>query len=282
MSVILGLVLGAGLLLIWWSFWPRKLKSLDHAPSKAQQLIARSGIARITVPGVLTLSLVLAFVVFIGLTALTGAVPIGLCFGLFAAAVPWAALSWQASRRQTALREIWPDAIDNLRSAVRAGLTLPEALAQLGDRGPEELRDAFEGFARDYRAGARFDDALIRLKNTLADPTADRLVAAMQVTREVGGADIGRLLQTLSDFLREDARTRSELEARQSWTVNGARLAVVAPWVILLLLATQPDAAAAYQSIAGLFVLLGGMAVSVICYRLMLHIGSLPAERRVL
>lgn len=282
MSVILGLALGAGLLLIWWSFWPRKAKPADPIPSKAQQLIARSGIARITVPGVVTLSLVLAFVVFISLTALTGAVPIGVCFGLFAAAVPWAALSWQASRRQTALREIWPDAIDNLRSAVRAGLTLPEALAQLAGRGPEELRDAFDNFARDYRSGARFDDALNRLKNTLADPTADRLIAALKVTREVGGADIGRLLQTLSDFLRDDARTRSELEARQSWTVNGARLAVVAPWVILLLLATQPDAAAAYQSVAGLFVLLGGMVVSVICYRLMLHIGSLPAERRVL
>lgn len=282
MSIILGLVLGAGFMLIWWSFWPRQTKPVVPTPSRAQQLVARSGISRITVAGVVSLSVVLAFVVFISLTALTGAVPIGLCFGAFAAAVPWAALSWQAKRRQTALREIWPDAIDNLRSAVRAGLTLPEALSQLADRGPEQLRDAFMSFALDYRSGARFDDALNRLKNTLADPTADRLFAALKVTREVGGADIGRLLQTLSDFLRDDARTRAELEARQSWTVNGARLAVVAPWVVLLLLATQPDAAAAYQSVAGLLVLLGGMAVSVICYRLMLRIGSLPAERRVL
>src|SRR5699024_9713041 len=180
----------------------------------------------------------------------------------------------QANRRQTVLREIWPDAIDNLRSAVRAGLTLPEALAQLGDRGPEELRSAFEGFARDYRSGARFEDALYRLKNTLADPTADRLVAALQVTREVGGADIGSLLQTLSDFLRCDARARAELVARQCCTVYSARLAVVAPWIILLLLSSPPDAAAAYRSIAGLFVLLGGMAVSIICYRLMLRIGA--------
>lgn len=282
MSVILGLALGAGLLLIWWSFWPRKGRPADFSPSKAQQLIARSGIARITVSGVATLSVVLASVVFISLTAVTGAVPIGVCFGIFAAAVPWVAISWQANRRQTALREIWPDAIDNLRSAVRAGLTLPEALSQLADRGPEELRPAFGSFATDYRSGARFDDALNRLKNTLADPTADRLIAALKVTREVGGADIGRLLQTLSDFLRDDARTRAELEARQSWTVNGARLAVVAPWVVLLLLATQPEAAAAYQSLAGLVVLLVGIAVSVVCYRLMLRIGALPAERRVL
>lgn len=282
MSAILGLTLGAGLLLIWWSFWPRKPRTVEPAPSKAQLLIARSGIQRITVTSVVTLSTILGFVVFLGLTALTGAAPIGLCFGLFAAALPWGVLSWQAKRRQTTLREVWPDAIDNLRSGIRAGLTLPEALSQLADRGPQELCEAFAAFATDYRSGARFSDALDRLKDTLADPTADRLVAALQVTREVGGADIGRLLETLSEFLRDDARTRAELEARQSWTVNGARLAVVAPWLVLLLLSSQPEAAAAYHSVTGLLILLGGMGVSVICYQLMLRIGSLPTERRVL
>ena len=282
MSVVIGLGLGAGLLLIWWSFWPRKPQRGHIKPSRLEQLVARSGIRRITVSGVMSLSFVLAFIVFITLTALTGAAPIALCFGLFAGALPWVALNWQAKRRQTALREIWPDAIDNLRSAVRAGLTLPEALAQLAERGPMELQDAFASFANDYRSGARFTDALDRLKQTLSDPTADRLIAALRVTREVGGADIGRLLETLSDFLRDDSRTRAELEARQSLTVNGARLAVVAPWAVLLLLATQPEAAAAYQSVAGLVLLLGGIAVSVVCYRLMLRIGALPAERRVL
>lgn len=282
MSVIMGLALGAGLLLIWWSYWPRTARLVERRQSKTQQLIAQSGIAHVTLPGMVTLSVILALVVLISLTALTGAIPIGISFGLFAAASPWAALAWQAKRRQTILREVWPDAIDNLRSAVRAGLTLPEALAQLSERGPEELRDVFETFALDYRAGARFTDALDRLKQSLADPTGDRLIAALKVTREVGGADIGRLLETLSDFLRDDARIRAELEARQSWTVNGARVAVVAPWLILLLIATQPEAAAAYQSLAGLFVLGCGIAVSVVCYHLMLRIGALPAERRVL
>lgn len=211
MSVIMGLALGAGLLLIWWSYWPRTARLVERRQSKTQQLIAQSGIAHVTLPGMVTLSVILALVVLISLTALTGAIPIGISFGLFAAASPWAALAWQAKRRQTILREVWPDAIDNLRSAVRAGLTLPEALAQLSERGPEELRDVFETFALDYRAGARFTDALDRLKQSLADPTGDRLIAALKVTREVGGADIGRLLETLSDFLRDDARTRAEL-----------------------------------------------------------------------
>ena len=102
------------------------------------------------------------------------------------------------------------------------------------------------------------------------------------MAREVGGTDLGRLLRTLSTFLREDARTRAELETRQGWTVNAARLALAAPWLLLLLLASRPDAVAAYNTTAGAVVLLGGGAVSLVAYRVMLRIARLPTERRVL
>ena len=85
----------------------------------------------------------------------------------------------------------------------------------------------------DYRATGRFHDCLDRLKDRLSDPVADRIIESLRIAREVGGSDLGRLLRTLSAFLREDARTRAELETRQSWTVNAARLAVAAPWIVL-------------------------------------------------
>src|SRR6185312_14998165 len=117
-----------------------------------------------------------------------------------------------------------------------AGMSLPEALAQLAVRGPEQLHEPFQTFAEDYRATGRFGECLDRLKVALADPVADRIIESLRVAREVGGTDLGRLLRALSQFLREDARTRAELETRQGWTVNAARLALCAPWVVLLLL----------------------------------------------
>ena len=113
--------------------------------------------------------------------------------------------------------------------AVRAGLSLPEALAGLAVRGPEPLRPSFEAFALDYQVTGRFGECLDRLKARLADPVGDRVVEGLRVAREVGGGELGRLLRNLSGYLRDEARTRSELEARQAWTVNGARLAVAAP-----------------------------------------------------
>ncbi len=104
----------------------------------------------------------------------------------------------------------------------------------------------------------------------------------MRTAREVGGTDLGRLLRTLSAFLREDARTRAELETRQSWTINAARLALAAPWVVLLLLATRGETVRAYDSPTGVVVLAVGGGVSVVAYLLMKQIGRLPEEGRVL
>jgi tight adherence protein B len=104
----------------------------------------------------------------------------------------------------------------------------------------------------------------------------------LRLAREVGGTDLGRLLRTLSGFLREDARTRAELETRQGWTVSAARLALAAPWVVLGMLALRPETVAAYDSAPGVAVLAGGAAVSFTAYRVMVRIAQLPSEERVL
>jgi tight adherence protein B len=122
--------------------------------------------------------------------------------------------------------------------------------------------------------------ALDGLKADLADPIADRIVETLKMAREVGGSELPSVLRALATSLRADAAVRSEVEARQSWVRGAARLGVVAPWVVLLLLASRPEAAAAYNSPAG-FVLLGvGLAVTVVAYRVMIALGRLPEERR--
>ncbi len=213
---------------------------------------------------------------------MSGSLVIATAFGALAGYAPVAVLRLRARRRQDALRELWPDAVDNLASGVRAGLSLPEALTQLGQRGPEPLRPAFQRFGEDYRATGRFGWCLDRLKDDLADPVADRIVESLRIASEVGGTDLGRLLRTLSSFLREDARTRAELESRQTWTINAARLAVAAPWLLLAMLSLRPEAVDAYDSAAGVIVLAGGALACVVAYRLMMRIGRLPREQRVL
>ncbi|WP_371419141.1 type II secretion system F family protein [Pseudarthrobacter sp. NamE5] len=283
MSALLGVTAGTGLFLMWWSCW----ESPEQGPrerrvSRLGDLLAAAGIEKVSPAGLLSTCVGLGLFIALVFYTLSRSWPIASCFSLFAAWLPISILRWRAKKRTALLRQLWPDVVDHLRSAIRAGLPLPEALIQLGEKGPEELRHAFREFGADYRAGGQFDASLNKLKQRLADPVSDRIVEALRLTREVGGSDLGKLLGTLAEFLRESSRTRSELEARQSWTVNAARLAVAAPWIVMILLATRPEAVQAYNTPAGAVVLLGGLVVSLFCYSIMLRIGALPQDERVL
>jgi tight adherence protein B len=217
-----------------------------------------------------------------GVLVLTATASVAVCFGIFAFFAPIVVLKRMRRRRQVALRELWPEAVDNLASAARAGMSLPEGLSALGERGPTELRPAFSRFGTAYRASGRFGECLDALKDELADPVGDRVCETVRVAREVGGSDLGTVLRTLSELLRSDARTRAELETRQGWIVNAARLAVAAPWLVLLLLGTQSQTLRAYDSAGGTVLLAIGAGVCAIAYRIMLQIGRLPEDRRVL
>ena len=287
MGVIAGLVLGAGLFCIWWSFWTPAEQVVDgpRSPTLSDRLtdeLLQAGMVSVGPRALLTACAVSALLSGLFVLAVSSAPPIAVCFAVIGGWAPFSLVRVRARQRRSMVRDLWPEAVDHLTSGIRAGLSLPEALTQLGERGPKELRPAFVAFGEDYRATGRFIDCLERLKTRLADPVADRIVEALRLTREVGGSDLGRLLRTLSSFLRDDARTRAELEARQSWTVNAARLAVAAPWVVLALLSTRPEAVTAYNRPAGIVVLAGGLLASVVAYRVMVRIGRLPEESRVL
>lgn len=283
MGALVGLGFGVGCLLVWSAFRaPRPTAVAAPAARRTGRLLAEAGLREVTPRSLVALcagSGLLAVVVVLGLTR---AMPIALVLGALAGYLPVAVVRGRARRRQREFAEVWPEAVDDLASAVRAGMSLPDAVAALAVRGPEPLRPSFDAFALDYQVSGRFGDCLDRLKDRLADPVGDRVVEGLRIAREVGGGELGRLLRNLSGYLRDDLRTRSELEARQSWAVNGARVAVAAPWVVLLVMSTQRSVLERYQTAAGAVVLVAGAVVCVLAYRLMMRLGRLPAERRIL
>jgi len=286
MGTLVGLCLGLGLLLVAWYYvspepaW-RVKPSRPRGHGRIAQLLEQAGMPRVPPWALVGSCAGLGVAVLLVAWGVSRSWTVSLAFGLLAMRAPTTALRARRRRRADALAGAWPDVVDDLTSAVRAGLALPEALVQVGVRGPEELRPAFSRFAAHYRAGGRFSESLDELKDLLSDPVGDRFVEALRVARDVGGNDLGGLLRTLSGFLREDNRTRGELLARQGWTVNGARVAVAAPWAVLAMLSLRPAAVAAYDTAGGAAVLVGGGVACLLAYRLMLRIGRLPAEPRV-
>ncbi len=284
MGLLAGLVFGIGALLVLMALTtdPAHARAPRRPTKRLSASIAEAGLEGVTPRGVVLTSAGLAALVGLSFYVLTQTWSVALAFATIAAVTPTVLIRQRVHKRRAELREVWPDVVDNLASAVRAGLSLPEALGQLGSRGPQSLRRHFRRFADDYRTSGRFTDSLDALKDRLADPTGDRIVESLRVAREVGGSDLGRLLRTLSAFLRDELRVRTELETRQGWVANAAKLAVAGPWILLALLSFRSSSIQAYQQPSGVMVLLVGAAVSVVAYRVMVRLGRLPEDERVL
>ncbi|MEY4493388.1 MAG: hypothetical protein RL355_737 [Actinomycetota bacterium] len=179
------------------------------------------------------------------------------------------------------LAQEWADVVDDLASAIRAGLSLPQAMVLLSKSGPEKIRPSFESAMTRYQVTGDFAGSLNILSDLAKDPVADKFVSALQIAYEVGGTDLGNLLRTLSEVIREESKLRGEINARQSWTVNGAKLAIAAPWLTVLILGTRESALEIYLASQGLRLLSACFIFSVLAYFLMLKIGQLPKAKRI-
>lgn len=284
MGAVIGLAAGIGLVLIITHRGDRRSSSKTNNRSLAwiDSLVHTAGIPRVTPAGLIGACVGSALVIG-SLALIVTAVPmVALLAAVGSAAVPILLLRRRISQQAKARQDSWPDAVDQLASAVRAGLALPEAVSDLARRGPIPLRPSFAKFDVEYRATGSFSQALDSLQRVAADPVADRVCASLRIARDVGGSDLGHVLRTLSALLREDLRTRGDISARQSWTVNAARMSVAAPWLTVALLCTRPEAVAAFTTWTGTLVLAGAALVSFVAYRLMRHLGRLPAPERVI
>ena len=214
-----------------------------------------------------------------GLTLVVTPVPVVVVLAAgVGATVPGLVQRRRDDRAQHLQAQAWPGLVDDMTSAVRAGLNLPEALAGAAGRAPLAMRPAFAVFRSRYGRTGDFAGSLEVMRAELADPVFDQLAQSLLVAREVGGTDLTQVLRSLGSFLRADLQIRGEVRARQSWTVNSARMAVAAPWVVLAMLSTRASTIAAYQSFPGAVILVCVAASSVTAYQAMLRIARIDGS----
>lgn len=282
MGLLTGLGLGLGLLLVFLATLPAARPRPKKVAPYLQDLLLNAGMRGVSVAAFTVTCVLLGLVVALLVLGMTALFSVAALAGIAATAVPLMIIKSRAQKAKLARRQVWPEVVEHLISAIGAGLSLPEAVAQLERRGPHLVRPEFALFARDYRASGRFEESLVTLKARLADPVADRVLEALRITRTVGGQELGALLRTLSGFLREELRIRGELEARQSWTAGSAKVAAAAPWAVLIMLTTRTEASRAFDTPLGVTVLVTCALITGFAYWLMLKIAKLPVDQRVL
>jgi tight adherence protein B len=191
------------------------------------------------------------------------------------------ALRLRAKQRSDQLAKLWPEVLDSLQSAASSGFGIVDSLEEVSKEGPAIIRPAFQELVRRTDSGFGMDKSLDWFKSHLGQIQADRFVELIRIVNRSGGS--GYL-----DSLRDQAlRTRyeialwAELDSKQGWVTGTAKLAIVAPWIVVATLAARAENVAIYNTAEGTGVLIVGLLVSLIAYRMVGLLGSLSKPGRV-
>ncbi|CAB4727316.1 MAG: pilus assembly protein TadB [Actinobacteria bacterium] len=218
---------------------------------------------------------------FLVATSITTSALIGIPFALITTTIPVVIIRRKDAMDRAHLQNLWPEILDHIISGLQSGLSLAETLAALGTRGPIKSRSIFLLFSENLRNGVDFGQALKELKRTFNDGTSDQVCEVLDFARVSGSRDTSLTLRTLSNFIRRDLALRAEIQAKHSWVKNSAALAAIAPWILLLLLAAQPNTLKAYTSGSGFTILITGAVLTVVAYFWMEKVGELSETPRV-
>ena len=175
-----------------------------------------------------------------------------LLLGGFAASAPIAGYRSRRSRNRARSREAWPRLIDEMRILTgSAGRSIPQALFEVGASGPAELRPAFAAAQREWLISTDFARTLQVLKVGLADPTADTICETLLIAHEVGGTDLPRRLEALSEDRRLDTQGRKDAVAEQAGVRFARRFVLIVPLGMALVGLSIGNGRSAYQTVFG-------------------------------
>jgi len=190
-------------------------------------------------------------------------------------------LNLRAKQRTDQLSRLWPEVIESLQSAASSGIGQIDALNELAETGPRAIRAHFAQVVQLIDGGKSLDEALSWLKAQLGQIHADRLIELIRLTAASGGTDYIESLKAQGKTTRSEIAIWGELESKQGWVTGTAKLAIVAPWIIVAFLSAREENVNIYNTSEGLLVLLIGLLVSLVAYRLIVILGHLSRPRRV-
>lgn len=223
----------------------------------------------------LVLGVAAAFVMF-------GAILPALAVGLFAASFPVASYRARRLTRRAKAQDAWPRMIEEVRILTGSlGRSIPQALFDVGRRGPEAMRPAFAAAQREWLISTDFPRTLKVLKDRLADPTADAACETLLVAQELGGSDLDHRLRALIDDRTQDTQGRKDARAKQAGVRFARRFVLIVPVGMALAGMSVGNGRAAYRTPTGQFAVVIGTAMVVLCWLWAGRIMRIPEEQRV-
>jgi tight adherence protein B len=166
------------------------------------QLFVQQAAATITVGMLLALAILLGGLVLF-LSVISGlVVMLAVILGLLASSVPFIVISVMRQRRFLRFEEQFPDAIDLLCRAVRAGHAFTTGLELIAKEMPAPVSEEFQRAYEQQNLGLPLRDAFENLMRRIPLTDVRIFVTALMIQRESGG-NLAEILDNLAGVIRE-------------------------------------------------------------------------------
>lgn len=285
MALMLAAVAGFGTYLLVTHDRPPRRHTTRSAKARAEHrarlLLDQSGLEGVAPGQFLAASLTVGIIAALLAATIFGVGLPAAIVALAAATLP--AVGWrrERARRRRAARAAWPRLIEELRVLTGSvGRSIPQALLEVGLRGPEELRPAFRAAQREWSLTTDLERTLAVLKEQLADPTADAACETLLVAAEVGG-EIDARLAALAQDRRQDLAGRREAEAKQSGARFARAFVILVPAGMALAGLSVGEGRSAYQTPQGQLLVALGLLMIAGCWWWAGRVMRLPEAERV-
>jgi tight adherence protein B len=158
----------------------------------------------------LALAIGMAFLLYVvfdlsPLVALVGSVGIG-------AGLPNFVMGMKSRRRGRKFNLLFPDAVDLIVRALRAGLPVQEAIANAARDIKDPVGSVFKRAQQEMQLGVPIEAALWRVAKTVQTDEFNFLIVALSIQRDTGG-NLAETLSNLSQLLRGRQQLRLKIRA---------------------------------------------------------------------
>lgn len=185
-------------------------------------LLAQAGME--TKPGQLILSTaVVAVLAYLIAYSFFGRIWFGVAAALVVGAIPVITIFYRRGVRLRAFEKNFPEAIDLLARAVRAGHALYNGIEIVGQEMSEPLAGEFRKTFEEQRLGLEFREALINFTKRVPSQDVKFFAAALTIQDETGG-NLAEILLNLAATVRERFKIRGEVRVK---TAQGRLTAVI-------------------------------------------------------
>lgn len=183
----------------------------------------------------------LALAVGLAFLILSGSLLLSLLAAVGSGLGPWLYVRRKATRRLRKFEEQFPEAIDLMGRAIRAGHPLSAGIRMVGDEGPPAVAAEFRKVFEEQRFGLPLEDALMGLADRVDLVDVRIFVTAVLVQREVGG-NLAEILDKISETIRARFSIRRQLRVYTAQgRISGYILALLPIAIGAILFAINPE-----------------------------------------